>query len=184
VSRTLTAGMQSGVAASETKPFRLLAMHFDGGTEYRTTCYKPIVFGGNTYLPSNILGIGAVKESLELRVPTLDVTLSGVNQANISTALTEGSLDRVVQVWRGLLDANEALVADPVEVFKGRIDDYNFTEDDDSASLTWGCVSHLADFERITGRRANDDDQQFNFAGDKGFEFAALVSVDVKWGRA
>lgn len=184
MSRDLTAGMQAGVAVSELRPYLLLAMHFSGGTEYRTTCYKPISFGGNTFLPSNILSIGAPKESLELRVPTLSVTLSGVNQANISTALIEGSLDRVVQVWRCLLDSNEALVVDPVEIFKGRIDAFSYSDDEDSASLSWDCVSHLADFERVAGRRANDAEQQFIFSGDRGFEFAALVSQDVKWGRA
>lgn len=183
MTRALTAGMQAGVAVSELRAYMLLAMHFEGGTEYRTTCYKPVVFGGNTFLPSNVVSIGAVKESLELRVPTLSVALSGVNQANVATALAEGSLDRVVQVWRCLLDGSEALVADPLEVFKGRIDGYTFTEDDGSASLVWECVSHFADFDRISGRHTNDDEQQLHFSSDRGFEFAAVTAIDIKWGR-
>lgn len=183
MSRTLSAGMQSAVAAKEIRPYLLLSMSFDAATEYRTTCYKSIQFGGNTYLPGNTLSFGAPRESLGLRVPTLNVTLSGVNQANLATALTTGSLDREVRLYRALLDANEALIADPVEIFNGRIDTFSFSEDADTASLTWSCVSHLADFERVSGRRTNDDEQQFLFPGDKGFEFSALVDQDIKWGR-
>ena len=186
MNRSLTAAMQTAVASNELKTGRLLWMNFDGGAEYRTTCYKQLIFDSNTYLPSNILSIGDVQESLELRVPTLSVVLTGVNQANISTALTEDAVDREVVVWRFFLDANEGLIADPVEEFRGTIDSYSVNENPDAGSsiLEWSCVSHLADFERIGGRRTNDDEQQLHFAGDKGFEFAALTALDIKWGRA
>lgn len=186
VSRGLTANMQAAIAAGQLKPVRLLEMHFDGGTLYHTTCYKSLAWNSNTYNPGNVVAMPNVEESLELRVPVYKVTLSGVNQANIATALLEDSIDRLVVMYRGLLDANENLIADPFEEFKGRIDTYAMDEDPDkgASTLAWSCVSHLADFERLAGRRTNDDDQQVYFAGDRGFEFSALVAQDIKWGRA
>lgn len=186
MTRSLTAAVQTAVASNDIRTGRLLWINFDAGAEYRTTNYKALVFNSNTYSPSNILRIGDVRESLELRVPVLDVALTGVNQANISTALTEDAIDREIVTWRFFLDANEDLIADPVEEFRGTIDSYSLQEDPNKGSsvLTWSCVSHLADFERISGRRTNDDEQQLHFTGDKGFEFAALTALDIKWGRA
>ena len=186
MSRTLTAGMLAAIDLAELKPIRLVALHFDGGSEYHTTAYKPIVYDGNTYNTGNLISIGTVKESLEVKVPTLNIALSGVNQANISTALSEDSIDRVVVVYSGLLDANDDLVVDPIEEFRGRLDSFQFSENPEQevAEINWSCVSQLQDFERVAGRRTNDDDQQFHFAGDEGFEFSALTDTDIKWGRA
>ena len=186
MTRSLTSGMQTAVASNSLKPVELVSLGFDGGAEYHTTAYKPIVHGGNTYGIGNLVGISSIKESLQLRVPTLSIALSGVNQANISTALSENAIDREIIVLRGMLDSSEVLITDPVEIFKGKLDSYQIREDfkNGTADITWSCVSHLQDFERVVGRRTNDDDQQFHFAGDLGFEFAALVARDIKWGRA
>lgn len=185
MSRVLTPAMLSAIGSSALKPVRLVALHFDGGSQYHTTAYKEITWSGNVYQPGNLMSIGSVPESLALRVPTLKIVLSGSNQANFATALLENAIDREVVLSMGLLDSNEILVIDPVEEFRGRLDSYQIKEDPSSGTnISWSCVSQLQDFNRISGRIANDDDQQSLFPGDNGFAFAAVVARDIKWGRA
>jgi len=45
-------------------------------------------------------------------------------------------------------------------------------------------ASHWADFEKKSGRVTNSNSQSLHFAGDKGFDFAANIVKDIKWGRA
>ena len=182
----MTPAMQSAIAADSLSPVHLVSLAFDGGTQYHTDAYKSLSWGGSTWNGGNLISLQAVEESIELRIPQLRVTLSGVNQANIATALTENAIDREVVIYLGLLDANEQLIADPVEQFRGRIDGYSFSEDGGggTAKISWTCVSHLADFERTAGRHTNDSEQQILFPGDLGFEYAAKADQDLKWGTS
>ena len=43
-------------------------------------------------------------------------------------------------------------------------------------------ASQFADFEKIRGRRTNNESQQIHFPGDRGFEYAPQVVKDLKWG--
>ena len=114
----------------------------------------------------------------------MQIGISGVNQANISTALTESFINRDVIIYRGLLDSNEDLIADPFNAFRGQLDDFTLSESPNSTStISWTVTSELADFERVGGRRANYQEQQVFYPGDEGFEFIDQSVKDIKWGR-
>ena len=63
-----------------------------------------------------------------------------------------------------------ALIADPVEIFKGRVNQINI-EAGETATISLTVESRLVDWERRRVRRYNNADQQVAFSGDKGFEF-------------
>jgi hypothetical protein len=44
-------------------------------------------------------------------------------------------------------------------------------------------ASHWSDFEKRSGRKTNSNSQGLHFTGDKGFDFAANIVKDLKWGR-
>jgi hypothetical protein len=57
------------------------------------------------------------------------------------------------------------------------------TETSNDSKLNVQMASHWSDFERKAGRYTNPNSQALFFTGDKGFDFAANIVKDLKWGR-
>ncbi len=182
--RGMSAAMLSEIAGQKIRIFHLLELYFST-VGYLTTARRNIVWNGNTYHAlGNWLSFGEVEESTEIRSGTMNVTLSGVNQANIQMALTENFIERSVIVRRGFLNATDQIVIDPLVIFDGRVDSWSLTEDvvQGTSTIVWQAASHWIDFDRTYGRRCNSEDQQIFFPGDRFFEFAAQTD-EIRWGR-
>lgn len=184
-SRGMSTAMLTEIAKQQLRLFHLVEMYF-ASTGYLTTGHRNLVWNGNTYSAlGNLLSFGEIAESADIRAGSINIVLSGVNQANIATALTENFIERRVVIRRGFLNAADHIIVDPVILFDGRIDSWDLNEDVTSgtSTITWKAASHWVDFERAAGRRTNNEDQQVWFPGDKGFEFAAQ-NDEIRWGKA
>jgi len=185
MSRTLSAEMQSALSQQQIKTFLLI--HFAFSTDvYLTTWSRSIVYGGNTYLPGiGILKISSIKETANVQLNSLNITLSGANLSNVSVALSENYINRKVTILRAILDSQPQVIASPIQ-HDYYVTNFSFQEDpsEGTASLTWALASHWADFERVAGRRSNNEDQQYYYPGDKGLEYSGDKVVDLKWGRS
>lgn len=179
--RSLTGAMQTAITAASLQPVWLVDLLL-ATPQYHTTHWRELTWSARTYVNTQLMDIGDADESSTLQIPTLDIQLTGVDQAAISTAMLSNSIDREVVVWMGLLDANGAVIADPIEYFRGRIDGYDGTEGPGGADITWRVTHHFGDFDRVCGRRTNNDSQAVLFPGDLGFAFAAEKSEQT-WGR-
>lgn len=185
MSRGLTAAMLSEIAKGKVKMIYLVELQFST-TVYLTTHYRDVNWSSNDYSAGgNLISVGPVSEKTEMAVGSLNIGLSGVNQDNISTALTEDFIGDKVLIYLAFLDG-ESVIADPYLRFDGRIGSFSMGEDPTTgaANLTWSAASHWEDFDKITGRRTNHNDQIARYSGDLGFEFAAEIMKDIKWGRA
>jgi hypothetical protein len=82
-------------------------------------------------------------------------------------------------------DDDLAIVADPILIFEGRMDSPVIDEnpDDGSCTVTVSASNAWVDFERLSGRHTNHEEQQIFFPGDKGFEFVSAVTSEITWGR-
>ena len=132
---------------------------------------------------SHFLSVGEVTETSELRVNTLNLTLSGVEQSYVSAFLTSNYIDKPIQIYRAVLDDLDAIIGEPILVFDGLMTGYNIDDTDNSSKVTVNCASHWKDFEKENGRKTNDNSQKIHFPNDEGFEFAAKTIKDLKWGR-
>ncbi|MFP4560979.1 MAG: hypothetical protein ACLFQ3_06605 [Thiohalorhabdus sp.] len=191
MSRGLTTEMQDAAKSRAVRLVHLVEIHYSGATVFYTDAYKDLVYSGATYKGNGVLlSSGEVEEDLKLRVQSIKITLSTVPQAVLSEALSSEYLNRLVVVRKGLLDADEKLIPDPVSVFRGLLSSYRFQEDPDqergqgSSRLTWTAQDEFSDFERTTGRRTNNNDQQLYYPGDVGMEFCAQELSGIKWGRS
>jgi len=187
--RGSTNAFQTEVVKSANKPIHLLSVHFDSptGTIYMNDGYKDIVYSGNTYSAvGDFLGFSDIEETAQVIVSTVTISLSGVEQTWINHVLAEDYIDRTVKIYTAFLDASDALIADPVLVFDGRMDQPIIAENPDNgqASVSVRATNAWVDFTRKTGRHTNHEEQQVWFSGDKGFEFASEIVTDIKWGRA
>ena len=145
----------------------------------------PVNYAGETYQPaSHLLEIGSPKESQELRVGSVTISLSGVNQQYVSIFLNQSYINRRVQIYLAILDAAGDVVGDAIKTYDGQIESFSLSEGGTNSTISMRVASHWADFERKTGRMTNNNSQQYYFPDDTGMRFAAESIKDIKWGRA
>nr|BCV06661.1 MAG: hypothetical protein CM15mV140_110 [Caudoviricetes sp.] len=98
--------------------------------------------------------------------------------------LNENIVNDSVDIFRGLLDSSNALIADPVLLYSGNIDTFQIDESVTESTVILTVVSHWADFEKKSGRQTNNNSQQRFFSTDVGMDFSSQTVLDIKWGRA
>lgn len=151
---------------------------------YLTDYAHDITHSSITYdAGGHLLGISSVSETSEVRVGSITINLSGVQQAHIATLLSGGYVDRQVVISRVVLNDVGVIIGNPITVYDGRISHFAISDTDESSEINLTVTSHWADFELKAGRRTNDNSQQMFFSGDKGLEFSGLMTKDIKWGR-
>jgi|TARA_R100000081_G_C4815043_1_gene174274 hypothetical protein len=187
MARGLSSSVKTELATGVIDPVLLVEIEF-GTPVYLTNAPFDItssVSGSSrTYLTNGHLkNITGVNETNKPTKNSLQLTLSGVDQTYISIALSENIINKEVYIYRGFLDANNALISDPFLLFFGTIDEYRISDNTDRANLVLNLTSHWGNFEKTSGRVTTDNSQQRFFSGDKGMEFAALSVRDIKWGR-
>lgn len=184
--RGSSTAFQAEVVKAKNAPVHLCSVTTTGGTFYMTDAYKDIVYNGHTYLKvGHFLNFSEIEESYEVMVSNVTISLSGVDQANIANFLNNDYIDQPVKIYLGFLGDSDVLVSDPILIFEGRIDMPVVNEDPTGGSCIVAVQASNAwvDFQRRTGRRANHEEQQIYFPGDKGFEFASEVIHEIFWGR-
>jgi len=128
-------------------------------------------------------GITGISETNKPSKNSLSLSLSGVDQTYVALALSENIINKEVYIYRGFLDANQALIADPFLLFFGTIDEFRIKDTTTKASLVLNITSHWGNFSKTSGRTTTDNSQKRFFSGDKGMEFSALTVRDIRWGR-
>ena len=187
MARGLSSAVKTELATGVIDPVLLVEIEF-GTPVYLTNAPFDItssVSGSSrTYITNGHLkNISGVNETNKPTKNSLQITLSGVDQTYVSIALSENIINAEVYIYRGFLDANNALIADPFLLFFGTIDEYRITDNTNTANLVLNITSHWGNFQKTSGRVTTDNSQQRFFSGDKGMEFAALTVRDIKWGR-
>lgn len=164
MARDLTSGIQAAVAAESSTVIRLLELTYSGGTLRWTTAPQDIEWDSETWTAvGGVLQIGGAQESgQDMRAEGVPVTLSGVDSSIISIIRTSQFRGRDVVVYRAHL-ADGAIIADPIEEFRGYQNDaYRITDSPDSEGLGGGTttirtrwVSRLAILQRTRAVRTN-----------------------------
>jgi hypothetical protein len=180
--RTLNASTLSALQGDNLNLATLIQLDFD--TTIRLTDWaRSISYGGNTYASSvHLIEYGEFSESSDLRINSVNLKLSAVEQTYVSLFLNSHYIDTRARIWRAVLNSSDAIIGDPILVYDGRISGYTITDNDSDSVIDVDIASHWKDFELINGRKTNNNVQQLHFAGDLGFEFAAVTQKDIKWG--
>lgn len=131
----------------------------------------------------HLLEVGDVSETAGLRVNSMTLALSGVEQSFVSAFLSSDYIDRQVKIYRAILDQSNVLVGSEFLVFDGRISAISIDDDENGSIITVEIASHWADFEKTNGRRTNTISQSIHFPGDLGFDYASQTIKNLKWGR-
>lgn len=192
MNRGSSAAVQAEWAKTQNEPAHLVEVRFDaadGGSVYLTDSWRNVVYNGNTYAAlGHMLGFEGLVESVDLRITDLTLRLSGVDQTWISIVLSKQYIDRRLLLYQMFFDqTTEQLIVSPVVIHDGRMDEPTIDED----PATGKCVVQIkardqfADFERLSGRHTNPNDQNLLFPNDRAFDMnARLVGrrFELMWG--
>jgi hypothetical protein len=185
MSRSLTTALNNELISSEMNPFMAVSLDFSGGTFLSWTGYGDITFGGDTYIGSgDIINVGAISETSEVRANGMQITLSGLPVELVSAALTDPYQGRTAKIFFGVLNATTgAVIADPYLLFKGKMDLMTIEDGGETATIAVTAESRLIDLDRTRERRYTSQDQKIDFPDDKGLDFiASLQEKSIIWG--
>lgn len=182
--RSLTASMQTAVAATVVRPVLIAAISVDGGTIRAWNGMGTLSWGGNDYTGiGSFGGVSAVQETEDLRANGITFRLSGVPSELLSAALGDVRQGLTAQLWLGMMDSAGALIADPYLLFAGLTDVPSIDEGGATATVTISAESRLVDLERARVRRYTNEDQQIDDSTDRGFEYVpSLQDAEIVWG--
>ena len=184
MTRTINATTQTALEQDELRLAHLVSIGFS--TElFLTDNFFPITYESNEYIAAgHLLSITSTQETNQLRVGTVNITISAVDQAYVSLFLNQQYVNRRVQIFLAILTSAGAISGDPIKTFDGEIVGYDLQNGKNSAVVNMKLASHWSDFERKAGRFTNNTSQQYLLPTDTGMRFAADTVKDITWGKA
>ncbi len=185
MARDLTGAANTAAQADVVYPVNLVELDFSGGFVRVNSSIYSLTYDGDVYSGVGDLGrINSISEGSAVEARGVELNLSGIPSALISTVLTEHYQGRPCNIYFGLMTEAGALVADPILMFPGRMDTMDI-ELGTTATITVTAESRLADLNRPRVRRYTHEDQIAFYPDDLGLEFVPqMVEKELIWGRA
>ena len=153
---------------------------------YLTDGPGDVVWDGKTFQAlGNFLSMSEIVEEQDLKIESIDISLSAIDTDIVKLFLDYDYIDRRVLVHRAVVGSNYQPIGVPVLVFDGRLDQPRISDDWQSktATLAITATSHWSDFESMGGRHTNDTENQVLFPGDTFFVSSTETQKDVKWAK-
>ena len=187
MTRTLTTAVKNELLTNEIRPVHLLTIGFSTPVNLTDNSFdltSSISGSSKTYTASPFLvSVPTFTEETDVTKTSLNIDLSGADQTFISTCLNENIVNDSVEIFRGLLNSTNSLIADPLLLYSGNIETFQISESQTDSNVTLTIVSHWADFDKKSGRQTNNNSQQRFFSTDVGMDYASQTVLDIKWGR-
>jgi len=188
MTRSIHASVITELAKNDVNMVSLLRIGIPTGSPetdiFITDAQFPLTFDTNTYESSgHILDIGTVSENSDVKIGSLRITLSAVDQTYSTLFQASNYIDARIRYWKAILEDDYTYVGQPILMFDGNISGMSIVDNGRASKLEIDCASHWANFDVINGRKTNTNSQQAHFSTDLGFEFAAHTVKDIKWGR-
>lgn len=180
----LSGAMVAQVVAPELRPILLFEGEFDTGIVRFWTGYGELTWNEDVWYGSGaIISVSPIQQTNDIRASGATVTLSAISLETIALALVEAKQGKRGTVWLAVLNEAGEIVADPVILFRGKLDVPEIEDTGEDCKLNIAYESRLIDFERSRERRYTPEDQAIDYPGDKGFdEVARLQDLKIVWG--
>ena len=143
------------------------------------------LYGAETYEGIGDFGgiTGDVRESISSSPNGVQLSLTGVDPAYVSQALTDDYHRRDVELLFGFDDEQGELLDDPVILWSGYMDHVIITLGQQMAELTLICESRGTNGAGASGLRFTDEDKQAVNPGDRVAEYLyRMMDLVLKWG--
>ena len=183
MTRALTSAAQTAITSSHVPLCVFVELEFPSGTLRFTNAGHAITWDSVSWLGAgNLAQVEPITEIASPQAAALNVRFSGLDPAYVSAILDDHYQGNAGRIWVAPLDDAMQPVLDPILMFSGRMDEPTI-ELGETATITLALENRWADWDRPRIRRFNDADQQAEYPGDKGFEYAeAMETADLSWG--
>src|SRR4051794_26136110 len=181
--RDMGSSFKTAVLSGKVHPVILTEASFDSGDINLASGYGTLTIGGTNYLGTGkLLQVDPAEETGEINATSATFQLSGIQEADISIALTENYNGRPGRMKLALYDDTNTLIDDPLQFFSGRMDVMTLNDDPASPVITLTAENDLTRLNRTRQRNYTHDDQQIDYPGDNGLGFvAAMQNKQVIW---
>lgn len=185
MSRTLNTAITNALSSEHKRPVLLVRLDFSSGALYLNTSAINIIWAGATYLGvGGVADVSALKESGESGSMNIQLTMSGLQNDIINTAMTENYQGRDVDIYFGVLTENHNLASDAVTVWAGKMDVMNI-EVGQTSTVTISAESELTKWSRSSNKKYTHQEQVTSYPGDLGLEFiSTMMDLQLDWGKA
>jgi hypothetical protein len=142
---------------------------------------------GTVYLHNSLGSLGSisqVEEGLDVSPYAITLTLSGLDTTISGAALTEDYYLHGVTVYLGVLDTDDALIANPTQIWAGFMDQMNMTLGADGGdAIQLVAESELSRFNKSLNLMYTNTAQQERSTGDLFFNFLHKIEgAKINWG--
>ena len=150
-------------------------------TDYHTDIS---VSSGNYLATGHLLGISEIRNTSDLQISELTLTLSGVDQGKIFEVLAFDYIDREIIIRRAILDVNDSVIGTPTIMFRGRISNPSIVDNPNEGSsiVSVTASSYLADFDRKPARHTNHIEHNYYYPNDDFFKLWGQIDKEIIWG--
>jgi len=183
--RLLSTDLRSHLEGTQFVLVQLVDIGTASGTQRFTDAFFDIDYDSNTYsAQGSFLGIGTAEESNEVIVGKTQISLSALETSNITTFATSSIINKAVTIRLAFLNPTDySIVAEPIIVFKGKIQSYAVNDAKKTSTIVLEVASTFANFEKTNGRKTNQGSLQREHPNDHSFEFSDQTVADIPWGR-
>lgn len=181
--RDMTASATAAITADNVPLLMLIEMDFAAGFLRVNNSGQTITWDGYDWLGVGSLGsIEAIVEGADLAATGIGFQFSGVDTSLVAVALGQKYQGRAVKLWYAPLDANHAVIVDPIGPFQYRMDTMDI-EIGTTASIRVSAESRLIDWERSMNTRYTHEEQQRLHPNDLGLQYVPqMVEKQIRWG--
>lgn len=187
MSRSMGSQTVGELTKAQLSPVLFTELDFASGFVRMWSGIGPITWNGLTWTGGGeLLEISSIEETQSIEATSASLTLSGVPSSLVAVAYSDFSQGRPVRVWLGLMDVTTGgVLADPVQIFAGRMDTISDQDSGETATIAVSAESNLADLDRLRVRYFTDQDQQRLFEGDRSLRYIpSMQDRAVHWGSA
>lgn len=187
MSRSIAAPTQAELAQDQLAPVLFVELDFASGFIRLWSGVGPITWDGKTWTGGGqLLEVSSIEETKAVEATAASIQLSGVPSELVSIAYSDFSQGRPARIWLGLLNVNNgSVLADPVQIFAGRMDTIGDSDAGSTATIAVSAESNLADLDRLRARYYTDQDQQRIFEGDRSLRYIpSMQDRSITWGTA
>jgi len=189
MTRGFTSTLNTYLAGDSLIGALLIDIETGSGTTRWTDNSFDIEFGGNTYqAQGNFLNISERDETAELQIHSVNISISALTTANVTTYATSSQINKSVEIRRVFLDpTTNGLLGNGTTdtgylLFKGKIAGYSVTNNQNFADIQLQVSSQFINFNRKNGRRTNQQNFQREHPNDHSMEYSHETLSEIKWG--
>jgi hypothetical protein len=185
MSRGFPANVATALAQQHVAIVTFAKLEFPSGTIYVHNSLGTYTWDSQDWLGVGDLGsISQVEEGIDVSPYAITLTLSGLDATISGAALTEDYFMRPVTVYMGVLDADDALIADPTQIWAGFMDQMNVSLGADGGdAIQLIAESELSRFDVSRNLMYTNAAQQERYSGDLFFSHIHKVQgAKFNWG--